>query len=262
MALASSGVAQEPADAAESESAPTENAESTRGAAEHDAASHDAPADAETNEGGSAVEEDRAAAESEEVNVRDEADAQARRMFVAGRQAFHEGDYTQALAFWERSFSLSLRPGLLVGIADAHERLGQRREAAQALRHYLVLQPDSDIADELPLRIEGLELDAVDELRLPGTEESEVRHRRRFTWVAAGGAAVATIAGGIFWARARSRYDGLLATCGATSAGCAPSQVDRVSTDVALTNGSFITAGVLALSATLLYFLEAPEGGQ
>ena len=178
-----------------------------------------------------------------------DADTQAWTLFVAGRDAYHGGDFAAAAAHWERAFALSGRPQLLLSLGNAFDHLSRPADAAQAIRQYLLLVPDASLRPTLEVRLGQLENAARDAAR-------RTRLRRPATLAFASASILTGVAGGIFWARANSRYDALLATCGARDAGCAPGQVDVVSRHLKLTNASFGLALTFALTAAILYVIE------
>ncbi len=173
-------------------------------------------------------------------------DAQARRLFVAGRDAYQEGRFEEAAALWERAFDLSGRATLLLGLGDAYDRLRQGRRAANVLRQYLVLEPDTDSREHLEARIDLL-------LR----DDSEPAPRRRpITYVLAASAGVGALVSGFYWARARSRYDALAATCGGTPGGCAQGQIGNVRGALRVSRAALGISLSAAVAAIVSYFLE------
>lgn len=70
-------------------------------------------------------------------------DAEARGLFVAGREAFDAGRYDNALDYFTRAYALSGRSGLLFNIASTAERLRRDDEALRAYEAYLEAMPDA-----------------------------------------------------------------------------------------------------------------------
>ena len=87
----------------------------------------------------------------------DGVDREARALFDAGRLAFSEGRYDNALEHFQRAYELSGRPQLLFNIGIAAERLRRDREAVAAFRAYLHALPDTDQRASVEARIGILE---------------------------------------------------------------------------------------------------------
>lgn len=83
-----------------------------------------------------AVVPDRAAAESDK-EARDARDEEARGLFVAGRAAYDDGRYEEALNYFRRSYELSDRPELLYNIGQTASVLNRDEEALWAFEKYL-----------------------------------------------------------------------------------------------------------------------------
>lgn len=84
-------------------------------------------------------------------------DQEARRLFEAGRAAYVEEKYQDALNYFQQAHELSGRPQLLFNIGQAADRAGQRETAAQAFRDYLAAVPDAENREEVETRIAELE---------------------------------------------------------------------------------------------------------
>lgn len=85
------------------------------------------------------------------------ADEEARALFEAGRIAFGNRRYTQALEMFERAYELSPRPALLYNLGSTLDRLRRDREAVDAFRRYLEGEPNSPRRAEVEERITILE---------------------------------------------------------------------------------------------------------
>ncbi|NOY91934.1 MAG: hypothetical protein GXP55_12125 [Deltaproteobacteria bacterium] len=193
------------------------------------------------------VAEDEDEAESDDaVAPAPDLDAQARRLFVAGRDAYQEGRFEEAAALWERAFDLSGRATLLLGLGDAYDRLRQGRRAANVLRQYLVLEPETDSREHLEARIDLLLHD----------DSGPAPRRRTITYVLAASAGVSALVSGFYWARARSRYDALAATCGGTPGGCAQGQIGSVRSAQRVSRVALGISLSVAVAAVVSYFLE------
>jgi tetratricopeptide (TPR) repeat protein len=84
-------------------------------------------------------------------------DAEARARFQAGEAAYARGDYPAALEDFERSYTLSQRPGLLFNIGLAAQRARRRERALEAFQEYLRLTPEASNRADVESRIAELE---------------------------------------------------------------------------------------------------------
>jgi hypothetical protein len=94
-----------------------------------------------------------AAAQEEEMSG---TDAEARALFDAGRVAFDEGRFENALEHFQRAYDLSQRPGLLFNIGTAADRLRDDEVALHAFERYLELVPDTENRASVEARIAAL----------------------------------------------------------------------------------------------------------
>ena len=139
----------------------------------------------------------------------DDADARALELYETGVAAYEEGRYEDAVEAFREAHELSPRPLLLYNLANAEERLGHHREAADALAEYL---PDADIDEraQIETRIRNLRLRVAEEEAAEGEGEGEGEGETDsgpppdFSglmlpgFVLAGGGAVLIITGAIF----------------------------------------------------------------
>jgi tetratricopeptide (TPR) repeat protein len=84
-------------------------------------------------------------------------DEEGRGLFVAGRAAYDEGRYADALMYFKRSYEVSQRPALLYNVGQAQDRLRLDAEALESFRQYVALQPDAPNVKEANNRIRALE---------------------------------------------------------------------------------------------------------
>jgi tetratricopeptide (TPR) repeat protein len=80
-------------------------------------------------------------------------DAEAHAMFEAGRIAFADGRFSDALSSFQRAYDLSHRPALLYNIGQCHDRMRQDSEALTAFEQFLSLVPDAPQAAEVRGRV-------------------------------------------------------------------------------------------------------------
>lgn len=83
-------------------------------------------------------------------------DMEARALFEAGRVAFVDERYEDALGYFQRAHELSGRPELLYNIATALDRLDRDDEALVQYEAYLAAVPESEHAEEINFRLELL----------------------------------------------------------------------------------------------------------
>jgi tetratricopeptide (TPR) repeat protein len=95
-----------------------------------------------------AQEEPHATIDQEEL-------ARARGIFEAGRVAYDDGRYDEALSLFRSCYSITNHPALLYNIAMSADRLRHDDEALQAYEQYLPLA-DPDQRDGIAARIDAL----------------------------------------------------------------------------------------------------------
>ena len=87
----------------------------------------------------------------------DEALAQAKQHFQAGRDAFDARDYQNALREFRTAQQLKPSPLLEYNIGLCFEALGRKKKAVQSYQSFLQQRPDADNRAEVEARIAGLE---------------------------------------------------------------------------------------------------------
>lgn len=83
-------------------------------------------------------------ARAEDAASAEQADRAARAAFEAGRNAYDEGRFGEALAHYDYAYELSHRPALLFNIARAAEADGQSAKAISAYEAYLEANQAAD----------------------------------------------------------------------------------------------------------------------
>jgi tetratricopeptide (TPR) repeat protein len=83
-------------------------------------------------------------------------DEEARSLFEAGRSAYGDGRFEEALGHFRRSYELSHRPQLLYNIGQCQDRLRRDAEALATFEEFLTLLPESPQHTEVAARIEIL----------------------------------------------------------------------------------------------------------
>ena len=84
-------------------------------------------------------------------------DAEARGLFEAGRAAFADGRFDDALRYFQQSYELSHRPELLYNIGSAADRLQRESEALAAFQQYLRELPEAANRREVEGRVRVLQ---------------------------------------------------------------------------------------------------------
>jgi tetratricopeptide (TPR) repeat protein len=75
----------------------------------------------------------------------------------AARQFYERGEYARAIQYWKDVFNFDCNAlGTLLNIANAYEKLGDRKNAILALEAYLKRDPQADDAQKIQTRIENL----------------------------------------------------------------------------------------------------------
>jgi tetratricopeptide (TPR) repeat protein len=84
-------------------------------------------------------------------------DAEARGIFLAGKAAYGDARYEDALRHFKRAYELSKRPVLLFNIGQAADKLRRDQEALDAFKGYLEQVPDGEGKREAESRVRVLE---------------------------------------------------------------------------------------------------------
>lgn len=100
----------------------------------------------------------------------DASDEEARALYQAGRVAFDDGRFDDALEYFERSHELSGRPQLLYNIGSAADRLRRNAMALEHFEAYLEALPDAENRRSVEARIRLLR-DALEHGREHGTAQ-------------------------------------------------------------------------------------------
>jgi tetratricopeptide (TPR) repeat protein len=173
------------------------------------------------------------------------AEAEARELFILGDRLYAEGDYEAALRAFERAYAISGRPALRYNMANAHERLGQYREALVALVDYLP-HVKGENAEVVQRRI--LQLDAR-------TDEVNATNAWGYGLLGAGIASLGV--GGYFGIKALSLQNDINALCGD---GPCPDSVQPLVNDndnAALAADIMLAAGVVATGLGVYFVVSS-----
>lgn len=77
---------------------------------------------------------------------------EAKALFNAGRSAFEAGRFGDALNYFEQSYAISKRPGLLYNIGISRDRMRDDERALEAYEAYLAAVPDASNRVEVETR--------------------------------------------------------------------------------------------------------------
>jgi tetratricopeptide (TPR) repeat protein len=130
---------------------------------------------------------------AQETTTAPATDEEARARFEAGRAAFAGSRYAEALADFERAYSLSGRALLLFNIGLCHDRLGHDREALAAFEQYLAREPGAENRAEVEQRIRVARARVTAETEPPSIAP----------WIVVGSGGVVAIAGAVLLAIGR-----------------------------------------------------------
>ena len=107
----------------------------------------------------------------------DAREQEARTLFEAGRLAFEDGRFEDALDSFQRAHRLSNRPILLFNIGACLDRLQRHREAVEAFERYLTEQPEASNRSEVESRVRELRAAAEREREREEALEREAERR-------------------------------------------------------------------------------------
>lgn len=81
-------------------------------------------------------------------------DTEAHALFEAGRSAYNDARYEDALGYYQHSYELSHRPELLYNIGQCEDRLRHDAEAIAAFEEFLAARPDAPQRAEVTVRLD------------------------------------------------------------------------------------------------------------
>jgi tetratricopeptide (TPR) repeat protein len=97
----------------------------------------------------------------EDASAPADTEQEARALFEAGRIAYENGRFADALPSFTRAFELTGRPALIFNIGQCLDRLGRSAEAADAYRRFLTAVPDAPNRNFLEGRLAILDAEAA-----------------------------------------------------------------------------------------------------
>ena len=192
-----------------------------------------------------------------------DSDNEGRALFEAGRHAFDDGRFDEALELFERAHRQSGRSSLFYNIGLAADRAGHEQRALTAYEQFVRDVPDSPRARMVRGRIEVLRgrLQEAQATELPEPEESgessEPQTANR-TWIATpvlGAASLATAITAIaVYRRADNDFESWRDRCPPE---CSNSAADSIDRRVRTAQGLTGVASALAVSTVIALILEA-----
>jgi tetratricopeptide (TPR) repeat protein len=202
------------------------------------------------------------------ARAQDSLEAEARANFEAGRIAFVDGRFADALPYFERAHELTGRPELLYNIGVCRDRIGHDVGALEAFEAYLAAIPDAANRSEVEQRIETARLRVA---RMAdggeGAPESEVDAGAAAPsgsdptgWILAGAGAAIAAAGGVLvgvGAADRAGIEGSMGTLSWSDATARASSADGLVVGGAI--GLGVGAGLAALGLGLALAVGGPE---
>ncbi len=156
-------------------------------------------------------------------------ESEAQVSFAEGRAAWDRGAYARAVELWSQSYALSPHAMMQINIGNAWLRLGRDEEAASAYRRYL-----ATAGADAPERAEVEELlRGIDRAPDPPSAAGSFDPigGRVFTWLSLGLTALSAATSVGLWVDFESRYGAMAGSCGATSQGCAASDIASVASE-------------------------------
>ncbi len=104
-------------------------------------------------------------------------DEEARGLFLAGRAAFSDGRWQEALEHFQHAYELSPRPGLLYNIGQTADRMRNDEIAVDAFERFLQASPDAPNRGAIESRLAVLR-HAIAERQASDRQAEEVRVER------------------------------------------------------------------------------------
>lgn len=200
------------------------------------------------------------------AHAQDDDDAEARALFDAGRHAFDDGRFVEALDLFRRSYERSGLPSLWYNIGVAADRASREAEALEAYERFVAGSPDNPRVRMVRGRIEVLqarlepeaseETDTEEEVEVdPVTEPTPAERPNRIaSSILIAAAAGATAAAVGVWVRANKRFDRWRDRCPSECSNAAADSIDR---RVAWTRGLTVSAIVLGAAAVSALIVES-----
>jgi tetratricopeptide (TPR) repeat protein len=197
-------------------------------------------------------------------------EAEARANFEAGRIAFVDGRFADALPYFERAHELTGRPELLYNIGVCRDRIGHDVEALEAFEAYLAAIPDAANRSEVEQRIETARLrvarmaagagEPSEDRADPDADEVAPRSADPTGWIVVGAGAAAAAAGAALVGVGASDRAGIEASMGTLSwsdASARASSADGLAIGGAI--GLGVGVGLAALGLGLALSVAEPE---
>lgn len=188
----------------------------------------------------------------------------------AATQFFERGDYERAIQYWNDAYEFDCtKPALLLNIANAHEKKGDKQAAVDVLEVYLERAPEAEDADTVRAKVENLKAALTPEPPPTATAEPtatvapppppppETEGERPYgvvPWVVAGGGLAVSIGGLIPLLIGQSKVSEAEEDC-PTHQGCSPEAKDTGDTgnSLRLIGSIIMPVGLVALAGGLVW---------
>lgn len=205
----------------------------------------------------------------------------AKGAFAAGVGSYQEGDYPKAIMYWRDAYRRDCTAhALLQNLANAYERMGNRKATIYSLRTYLERVPDDKDRALLETRIKNLQRQLGEESRPvsdePRHEEppsvpddsgslGQEQGRKSITpWFVVGGGGLATIVGTVVLLGGNSKVNDATDACPSRE-NCDPAVTDKGNSGRTqmTVGGAVMGVGLAGVTAGLLwhFVLDKPKTG-
>jgi tetratricopeptide (TPR) repeat protein len=184
--------------------------------------------------------------------------------YEAGKRLYDQGRYPQALIEFSAGYELTRRPAFLINIAQCHRQMHEPAEAIAYYRQYLAYDSTSKDAAAIERVIAELQTQlppaattsAPPELRPPPAPVPTGR-RHVLTWIGVGVTGALVVAGGALEIAAKLRFDGDVAACARSVAGCTQGEHDSFVLENRAAGGVLIAAGVVGIATIVAAIVES-----
>ena len=209
--------------------------------------------------------------------------------FKAGFGSYQEGDYSKAIMYWTDAYQRDCTAhALLLNLANAHERMGNKKEAVRALKTYLERAEEVPNRTQLERRVENLEAQIAAEAPatkpddtpkpLPGdpqpdpSEDGGVKvdssgGKSIAPWIVVGVGGALSVVGGLVYVGGKNKVDDADAicpdreNCPTTEAGKAAKADGNDGRNQMTLGGAMVGVGLAGVAGGLAwhFFFDNPE---
>jgi tetratricopeptide (TPR) repeat protein len=184
------------------------------------------------------------------------ADEEARANFEAGRVAFADARFDDALPYFERAYALSQRPELLYNIGLCHDRLGHDAEALAAFQGYLEAIPEAENRAEVEQRIR-----TARERATRGASSSPTPGTDPTGWILLGVGGAVAIGGGVLLGVGQADASAISGSSGTLSWTAASAGMDQANVLTGVGIGA-LAAGIALAGVGIALGVSASSGAE